>query len=90
VCIKHEVEPNWKVVPIRHLAVVPDWELTMSNHMVVVSECCEFLITWGMLARVKRGDHMGMPNGLLDVVQGDRIGRPQKEERNIKDLEIRL
>jgi hypothetical protein len=31
-----------------------------------------------------------MPNGLLDTVQGDRIGRPRKEERNIHNLKIRL
>jgi hypothetical protein len=31
-----------------------------------------------------------MPDGLLDAVQGDRIGRPQKEERNINNLKIRL
>jgi hypothetical protein len=32
---------------------------------------------------------MGMPDGLLDVVQGDRISRPWKEERNINNLKIR-
>jgi hypothetical protein len=30
-----------------------------------------------------------MPDGLLDVVRGDRIGRPRKEERNINNLKIR-
>jgi hypothetical protein len=44
----------------------------------------------GHVSKGKRGGHMGMPNGLLDIVRGDRIGRPQKEERNIEDLEIRL
>jgi hypothetical protein len=40
----------------------------------------------GHVSEGKRRGHMGMPNGLLDVVQGDRIGRPWKED----NLEIRL
>jgi hypothetical protein len=70
--MKHKVEPNWKVVPIKRLAVVLDWESTMSNHMVAVSECHKFLITHGMLVRVKEEAIWECP--MVSLVLSEVIG----------------
>jgi hypothetical protein len=70
--IKHNNDPNWKEEPTRCLAVVPNWELRMSNHTVVVSNFREFHITQGEFARVKREARWDLP--MASLIKGEVRG----------------
>jgi hypothetical protein len=63
--MKHDEELNWKDEPTRHLAVVPDWELRMSNYTVAVSNFHEFCITRGEFARVNMEAKWDLPMASL-------------------------
>jgi hypothetical protein len=72
--MKHNKAPNWKEEPMRRLEVVPDWELRMSNHTVVVSDFCEFRITRGEFARVKEDTKWDFP--MASLMKLEVIGAP--------------